>query len=126
LARRPADLMLDDDAARPLHAILAGMFPGMVKDVKQLVQVFDDPDFNEFVEEAASFGSWSIDDWREARNAQINMLVEPPSQIRGDEYFGFRLSLLLVSGASLRYARRHDKRETRRTDAFSSNREEAS
>jgi hypothetical protein len=126
LGARPADLMMNDDAARPLHAILRGMFPGMVNDVNQLVEVFDDPDFNDFVGEAASFGDWSMDDWREARDAQMKVPLHPPSEIRGGEYFSFRFSLLLVSGASLRHARRQREREKRGTDALDRNHQEAS
>jgi hypothetical protein len=126
LGARPGDLMMDDDAARPLHAILSGMFPGMVNDVNQLVEVFDDPDFNDFVGEAASFGGWSMDDWREARDAQLNVPLHPPSEIRGGEYFSFRFSLLLVSGASLRHSRRQHERGKRGSDALDRNQEEAS
>jgi len=126
LGTRPADLMMDCDAARPLHAILSGMFPGMVNDVNQLVEVFDDPDFNDFVREAASFGDWTMDDWREARDAQVNWPLHPPSELQGDEYFSFRFSLLLVSGASLRHARRQHERGKRGTHALVRNREEAS
>jgi len=126
LGARPADLMMDDDAARPLHAILVGMFPGMVKDVNELVEVFDDPGFNDFVAEAASFGDWSMNDWRVARDAQMNVRLEPPSEIRGDEYFGFRFSLLLASGASIRHARRQHQRKRARTHAAHRNQQEAS
>jgi hypothetical protein len=126
LGARPADLMMDDDAARPLHAILSGMFPGLVNDVNQLVEVFDDPDFNDLVREAASFGGWNMDDWREARDAQMNVPLHPLSEIRGDEYFSFRFSLLLVSGASLRHARHQHEMGKRGADALDRNHEEAS
>lgn len=106
LGVRPSDLMLDAAAARPLHDILTGMFPGIVKDVDQLVEVFDDPEFNSFVGDAATFAEWSIDHWREARDALVRGAVEPPAEIRGDEYFAFRFSLLLASGAAIRRMQR--------------------
>ena len=123
LGARPADLMLDDDAARPLHSILTGMFPDMPEDVNRLVEVFDDPDFNDFIGEAASFGSWTIDEWREARDVQRTLPLEPPTEIRGEEYFAFRFSRLLASGAWLR----HESREKNDgTVTFVANDQEAS
>ena len=95
LGARPADLMLDEEAARPLHAIIDHMIPGVVGDVIQLVAVFDDPEFNDFAAEAASSLAWAMDDWRQARDAQLAAPLQPHIEIRGDDYVAYRFSLLI-------------------------------
>lgn len=95
----PADLAIDEQAAGPLQKVLVGLFPALDVTPQQLATAFEDKGFNDLVASFFDAGSWSAEDWEEARREQMQLQVRPPADVRGRLYYVFRVVMLLGCGA---------------------------
>lgn len=101
----PSDLMLDAESARPLHLLLRVMVPGIVPSAEELATVMSlDATFAHFMQTAASFPTWSLAEWANARDDQLvfragNEWDVLTAGLSGLLLLSVRLALLIACGA---------------------------